>query len=438
MKTVKLIMVTAQNNNKYYDMVDNGDGTFTAIWGRVDATRTETKYPIDKWDSQYKSKCAKGYKDVTHLHVVETQPAAKTQIADISDASINDILRRIQKWANKSVEENYTISSSKVTPAMVAEAQRIMNALAEFVNRLPHKKPINDTQLAEFNQKLLDMFTALPRRMSDTRKHVVKNVDEDGVAISAVLLREKIQQTVSREQDILDSLAAVVSIDALPDDAPKADKITLLDRLGITMEKGDSELEKQVKKALGKISDKFVACFKVVHKKSRSRFDAHVAKATSKRVGFYWHGSRNENWLGLIEKGLLIRPSGAVHTGSMFGDGIYGCLAWGQKSADDTTTAYGDAKQANKSYGYTSGRGTYWANGKSDTAIMAIFECHVGKRYQVKNHTSECYGINEAWLKRKGGYDSVWAMGGADLQNDEHIFYNVAQTTIHALVELRG
>jgi hypothetical protein len=37
----------------------------------------------------------------------------------------------------------------------------------------------------------------------------------------------------------------------------------------------------------------------------------------------YWHGSRNENWFNIMQTGLLIRPSGAVHTGSMFGDGIY-------------------------------------------------------------------------------------------------------------------
>jgi poly [ADP-ribose] polymerase len=50
-KQVKLLMVTQQNNNKYYDMVDNGDGTLTVTYGRVDVTAINKTYPSYKWDS---------------------------------------------------------------------------------------------------------------------------------------------------------------------------------------------------------------------------------------------------------------------------------------------------------------------------------------------------------------------------------------------------
>jgi poly [ADP-ribose] polymerase len=43
-----------------------------------------------------------------------------------------------------------------------------------------------------------------------------------------------------------------------------------------------------------------------------------------------------------MQTGLLIRPSGAVHTGSMFGDGIY------------------FADKAQKSIGYSSLSGSHW------------------------------------------------------------------------------
>lgn len=36
-----------------------------------------------------------------------------------------------------------------------------------------------------------------------------------------------------------------------------------------------------------------------------------------------WHGTRRANMIGITTKGLLIRPSGVIHAGSMFGDAIY-------------------------------------------------------------------------------------------------------------------
>ena len=43
---IKLLMVTGDNNNKFYNMHDNDDGTFTVQWGRVGTKGTPTTYPI--------------------------------------------------------------------------------------------------------------------------------------------------------------------------------------------------------------------------------------------------------------------------------------------------------------------------------------------------------------------------------------------------------
>ena len=53
--SVKLIMVdpcnvnTGAQNNKFYTMIDNGNGTFKAIWGRVgqsENTKENTEYNL--------------------------------------------------------------------------------------------------------------------------------------------------------------------------------------------------------------------------------------------------------------------------------------------------------------------------------------------------------------------------------------------------------
>ena len=61
---------TKDNHYKFYDMHDNGDDTFTAVYGRIDSTRVEHKYPIEKWNSIYRQKTGrKGYVDVTQSSI---------------------------------------------------------------------------------------------------------------------------------------------------------------------------------------------------------------------------------------------------------------------------------------------------------------------------------------------------------------------------------
>ena len=157
--------------------------------------------------------------------------------------------------------------------------------------------------------------------------------------------------------------------------------------------------------------------FKVVNTKTQKVFDTHFEQAKVKKKRLYWHGSRNENWFNILQTGLLIRPSGAVHTGSMFGDGIY------------------FADKAQKSIGYSSLRGSYWTKGGDDKAYLALFDVHLGNQKEILHHTSSCYSLSDKVLK-KDNYDSVFAKGGADLRNNEYIVYNAAQCTVSHLIEI--
>jgi len=42
-RTAKLIMVTAENNNKFYDMVEHDDGSISVDYGRVGVTSTRAR-----------------------------------------------------------------------------------------------------------------------------------------------------------------------------------------------------------------------------------------------------------------------------------------------------------------------------------------------------------------------------------------------------------
>lgn len=113
-----------------------------------------------------------------------------------------------------------------------------------------------------------------------------------------------------------------------------------------------------------------------------------------------WHGTRSANVVGITKRGLLIRPSGAIHTGSLFGDGKY--YAW----------------QSSKSLNYTDGG--YWTGGRTHNSSRFIFllDVSLGKQFP---------GVYGTFYKKPPtGYHSVYgkANSRSGVYNDEMITYD--------------
>jgi poly [ADP-ribose] polymerase len=115
-------------------------------------------------------------------------------------------------------------------------------------------------------------------------------------------------------------------------------------------------------------------------------------------VWLCWHGTRSANLVGITTRGLLIRPSGAVHTGSMFGDGKY--FAW----------------QSSKSLNYCDGG--YWTGGRSnDSKFMFLLDVAFGKMHKASH--------SHFFSKPPSGCHSVYGKAGSGLWNDEMITYDM-------------
>lgn len=115
-----------------------------------------------------------------------------------------------------------------------------------------------------------------------------------------------------------------------------------------------------------------------------------------------WHGTRRANMIGITTKGLLIRPSGVVHAGSMYGDGIY----W--------------ASNSTKSMNYCDVRGSYWAQGNNKTAYLFLADVALGNQEMATG--SRFYTAKNIAPKH-----SVWAKGGnSGVVNDEFITYTAS------------
>jgi poly [ADP-ribose] polymerase 2/3/4 len=399
----KLIMVTGENNNKYYDMVMNSDGTWLAKWGRVGVTESTQTYPMEKWDSKYNEKLRKGYKDVTELRLVATKTSSS--FLDVSDAVVRQFIDSLQRYAKKSIAENYTVSSESVTQKQIEEAQIILNTLSN-ITKINAKVP-------SINQNLLELFQVIPRKMKNVKYHIYE--------YNTITTREQlqtIQNAIAEEQATLDVMAGQVQIQEQEETIEDKGGITLLEMMGLDIVPVTDGFISTIKNMMDFDNSKFRKAYKVINKKTQSKFDSYISQKINKTVKLFWHGSRNENWLSIMEQGLVLRPTNAIRTGSMFGHGIY------------------FADKCKKSLGYTSLRGSYWASGASDKAYLALYDVHLGNPLKVDRHTSWCSDLTEKSLKAKGNYDSVFALKGADLINNEYIIYNDNQSTIKYIIEV--
>ena len=387
MNKVKLICVTPNNNNKFYYMEDLNNGTFLAEYGRVGSASSKVTYSIRDWDKKYNEKLKKGYVDVSESLRQDIQKGE----LKIDDEDVKDLISFLMSCARQSIKSNYQVNVDNISDIQINKVQSIIDELSK-----------NDSiTLDEVNDKLKLIYTTIPRKMEDTRNYffTTKNFTPNRVI-----------ELLQEEQNKLNTLKSQITIN----NQVKVDSNITLESLGfdcVIASQDDRDLiAKQTDFRVNK-----QRIFKITNKETEKVFNPNNLKTK-----LLYHGSRNENFLSILQNGLKIRPSGVATTGSMFGDGIYG------------------ANKARKSIGYTSLRGSYWASGSSNRAYLAIFEFATGKEYEVLKNQKYQYWmskLNEKEVKDKG-YDSVFAQGGADLRNDEYIIYNSNQCTVRYLIEL--
>ena len=342
-KVVKLVCISADNNNKFYNFFEQGDGTFKVNYGRIKGTSQTHSYPMSMWDNMYRAKTSpkKGYTDVTHLFIDKGLTGASGQaspVIPILNSTIKSFMDKIQSYANKSVQSNYSVSKDDVTIEQINFAQSLLTKVSTSVDTLTIK---------EINEILLELYGTIPRKMVNVRDHLVKEVAKSKETL------EWISKLIEEEQKILDVMQGQVQLNKTEVELPD-EKVDLLKMMGIEMEEVSQNDINLIKSLLGPNAKQFNTAFKVTNLKTQKEFDLNLSKAKNKACELFWHGSRNENWFNIMQSGLLIRPSCAVHTGTMFGSGIY------------------FANKAQKSIGYTSLSGSYWSRGSSAVAYLAI------------------------------------------------------------------
>lgn len=358
---------------------------------------------MSRWERKLKEKCKEGYVDQTDLIrdlVVAGDGGVKSEYRAIENPAIAEIVERLQLMAKKAIDANYNITVSKVTQAMVDEAQKILTEL------------LSTDSVDRFNEKLLRLFTVIPRKMGKVKDYLAKSCKDYPLIIQT-------------EQDLLDVMKGQVFQNRLEDNQIKSDlsknSVTILEAMGLTFEECGMEDVSLIKKLLEGCAGKYHNAWRVMNSKTQEAFNEFCSaeKITDKKL--LWHGSRNENWWSIVNNGLALKPTDAVITGKMFGYGIY------------------YASKARKSLGYTSLKGSYWSQGNSSSAFMAIMEVAYGKPYNVYSFDHKYYKFDYETLQKVcPGANCLHAHAGSMLKNDEIVVYRENQMTIKYLVELKA
>lgn len=401
-KPTYLIFVSADNHNKYYNCFPEGD-RFRVEYGRVDATKTTTYYPISKFESQIKSKLKKGYQDVTDLkkdlveEISSTNP--ESPYREIENEAVRRIVDKLQSLARETVNKNYTVKASAVTSDMVDAAQKIIDELAN-----------SNLSVDEFNNTLLKLFAVIPRKMGNVRDYLADSNDD-------------FSKIISKEQDLLDVMRGQIYVkpeEPTQDEPIEKKEQTILEELGLVIEEVDKNDVALIKTLMKESAGKYRNAWKVTNLKTQERYDKFIKDNNIKDTKLLFHGSRSENFWSIIRTGLVLRPTNAVITGKMFGYGVY------------------YAPKCAKSIGYTSLSGSYWARGGSNTAYMALFDVAYGTPYNVYNFDSKYYDLNYDKLQKfKPGANCLHAHADKGmLRNDEIVVYKEEQMTIKYLIEI--
>lgn len=396
------------NNYKFYklEMINNDPNQIQASWGRIGDKESKAYNPYTLSSAIIKAseKLAKGYQDFSEIYYddeINPQDYVKQEDKDGNKENkenspsktskpkrrtknviaAEELYNQLLNYSKKVIRENF-YAKPKITKKMIDTCQNLFNSLQATED------------IAEFNKILKELMLTAERRITKS----------DSVGRYFAETKGDFQPIIDREESILMSMQ-VVNI------ATKEQK-TFPDWINVKL-----ATEKEKETVLNNLDShqkaKVVKVYRIENTQTSERFKKYTKENNIKTKKLLWHGSRNENWLSIANKGLLLNPD-AVITGKMYGNGIY------------------FSTDSDKSYGYTSGG--YWNGGHSNTRFMALYETAYGTpeyEHGWRTYTKE--------MLQSLGKDCVHALGqhngGTSLRRDEIIFFDESAINLKYLVE---
>lgn len=308
----------------------------------------------------------------------------------LEDNDIQEIIDYLKQFQDQYMEENYTVTLDNISDEMLTEANNLLKDLNQSKDNL---------SVAMFNVELHKLYAMIPRRIPNLKKYDVHK-------------KSDFIKKLSDEQEMIDFLIELKK-NRIDDVSTKQ---TILEAMQLKWRNVDIDEMLHIKKLMGTSKGKYIRAWRIENERTKKYMDNYCQKKNltleNGGVKELFHGSKTENWFSIINNGLWLCPenNGVAICGKAFGHGIY------------------FAPLAKKSIGYTSGFGSYWANGDQAKGYLAIFEVATGEIYDIYGEGNGVPDNYHELQEKHPGADCTWAFSRAKysnayLANEEVIVY---------------
>lgn len=323
----------------------------------------------------------------------------------IEDDAVRDIVNILNGTADEFMEKSFTVKVEDIPKEDLTKARDLLNSLSQ-----------KTCTVASFNQKLLELWTIIPRPMNRMKKFTAHSVND-------------FSKIIERETELLDFLEDQIR---LADSCAEIDEQKdILEANDLKLRSATEEEVSYVKSMMTDTAYRATRIYRATNTKTEDAFHRFCAEndCTEENDGIkeLFHGSSVENWWSIFLNGLYLDPqkikSDVSICGKAFGYGIY------------------FAPYAGKSMGYAGGG---WRSNNRDKNYLAIFKVATGKPYyiyrengRVPSHWDDFHADHPdklcCWAEMGqscNGNTSLWR-----LNHDEVIIYQQEQCTIEYLIE---
>ena len=374
------------NNYKAYEIETKGD-KIVCRYGSIDdmsngKART-VEYKSDLYWVRYYEKLSKGYIDQSEILYDDEKEQNTTEQKHSFSHSLYEELYRY----SKQMVGDILLNPMKVTKRQIEECRKLWNQLGQ------------QTDVKGFNKVLERLVVLSPRKRRPLQDDVAEYFAND---------KSDFTHIIDFEDNLINAMEGTIA-------GTKNSSIENEQALPILIE-ADDEVRVDILATLPPdIAKRVEVVYKVIDIKRQQQFDLYCHKRKITNIQKLWHGSKNENWLSIIQHGLLLNPNATI-TGKMFGNGIY------------------FAPNPKKAYGYTSCMGSYWAKGIANCGFMGLYDTAVGKP-----HYSTTWGASAEAETKRLDKDCLYAKKGTmGLYNDEVVFYDEKAVCLSYLIKIKS
>ncbi|KAJ2488715.1 hypothetical protein IWW37_004586 [Coemansia sp. RSA 2050] len=397
-------------------MIENGDGSVdseTQKTNVIEKALEEVSYKDDSAKELVRTISEKNVHKITEASGItfdSSDGLFKTPLGVIQRGGVEKAIKLLDEIEEK-LPEFLKLREDEPNATLVEQQKgQKRNAKGGVVaSKIPPSKKLEEVfvSLRTLNE---EYFVIIPNRVSNARElsnllFSQNAIDEQRATCDALLetlnliddlMKKRMDEPASNQVDVKPLFSVEIE--------------TISDESVLSLIRGMFELTKNNAHGYSNNNSRVLKVYRICLDAQQKPFEE-----CSKRLGnvkMLWHGTRTQNLLSIMSKGLLLPDeSPGQKSGTMFGKGLY------------------FARQSTKSLGYCDGG--YWtgSGNLTNTVYMFLASVAMGNSFTPMGATQG---------PPPHGFDSYWAMPGvSSVLNDEIIVFSSGQVRLDYIVEIQ-